>query len=312
MRKFGLFAAFMAMSLLAGCGQSDDPAKGNASKDKAGTDRVADNAVPGADGAAPSCPPELSKASGPDIVGIHLGISGAEAFAIAQCHAPSAKVKPEDSWLQLEAHGIKLKQQLVRLTAGVAHVCRQGDVQCMLSGKEWDQIDEEITIASPGVPGHEAVAGVWRTQNFVEGSQPVVNDMIAALIKKYGQPQSQRNYSPPEYPAPGRMEIYWQTDPSGAPMSEQNPNYNRCVGSVRPDGETTQQWSDGCGMSISASIDRSRTNPDLAASLKVGIMDQAKTYAYGEAIQQQLNQMDGARRQEELNKAKQSGSNVQL
>lgn len=311
MRKYGSVAAFVAVTLLAGCGQSDDASKNKTAKTEGDAAQMADNAVPGADG-APSCPPQMSKASGPDIVGIHLGIPGAEAVAIAQCHSPSAKLKPEDSWMQLETHGIKLKPQLVRLTAGVAHVCRQGDVQCMFRDKEWDQVDEQITIAAPGVPGHETVAGLWRTQNFAEGSQPAVTDMVAALIKKYGQPQSQRDYSPPQYPAPGRLEIYWQTDPSGAPMTEQNPNYSRCVGSVRADGETSQQWSGGCGLSISASVERSRTNPDLAANLKVGMMDQGKTFNYGEAIQQQLDRLDRERRKQELNNAKQSGSNVQL
>src|SRR3546814_10510760 len=60
---------------------------------------------------------------------------------------------------------------------------------CGFGSREWTHVDEVVTVATPGAPGHETAMVVWRSQNFREGGMPALQSVIDALVAKYGQPQ---------------------------------------------------------------------------------------------------------------------------
>lgn len=267
------------------------------------------------DGMPPAkCPAKPNTTlTGPDVVGLKLGMSHAEALNLVRCHMPDAgHIESEGSWLRdLNSYQVKLGPQVFTVQAGDSKPCNYNFERsisgrgCGAGGLTWDHIKESITVAAPGIPGRETVVSVWRQQQFKTGEMPPVAAAVESLVKKYGAPQYQQDNNNRSGYESGSVELRWASDMSGAPLTEPNPLYNQCL-----DGGTgaggSSRWTEGCGLNVFARVSKSGENPDLAREIQVGLMHQDKLYQFGIALQGELDAMEAARRGKELEGAKQA------
>lgn len=303
-RRFTVLLLVCALSVgLCACGKNAGPAgrPGAAPSPSSITASAKkDDGLPELD-----CPPAIrSKLAGPDINGMKLGLSYGEALALARCSQKDAVVTTENNFIQgLKLGTLKLGPQSFTVQSGDTSACKYGSYQamhaCGAGNQVWNHVAESVTVATPGVPGHETAAGIWRTQGYKPGEAPAVETVRQALIKKYGEPQLNHRYDDSRG---GELRMYWLDDPSGQPISAQNPLLRRCQ-TVSPKGDDSQSWSEACGLSISASIEFAPDNPLLVKAFSVGMMDQAKLFAYGDAMQAQIDAMERQRKQDELKAA---------
>jgi hypothetical protein len=249
---------------------------------------------------------QIAGACSPDIIGLRLGMARDTALNFVRCHSPQAELEFDDDWLKLELHGQELGTQVFTATQGT-RTCAEFDSQCAsrsrsLNRPEWSEISELIRVAAPGLPGKETVMGIWRTQGFKPGDAPTVEAATAALIKKYGEPQKRVTNG-------SNLYIYWQQDAKGAPVTERSTD--QCTG-ISPRPNESQSWSDACGLTILAEIEAAEDNDALVGALHVGMVDQHKLYAYGEAMQKELDDADAQRRAKETEQAERKGTNLGL
>ncbi len=297
------FAA--ALAFVSGCGGHDAaPAAG------------ADPAAPDASPAMPHCPVAVRKdLAGPDIVGLKLGMTLPEALGTARCAlGGDARVKPENQWLDhLDTYGVELGTQSFAVKKGESHPCNyQKEWQSCDGAIKWERVDEIVTVATPGAPGHEKAVAVWRVRNFRDGQMPPVQTIVDALVAKYGPPQRTQDSDQPNGYTAGYRELEWIQDRRGAPLADPNPLYRQCLGAVHAYGEQTDvQWKDGCGLNVWARISLSGKNPGLALEFDSAMVQQSDLYAHAEATQNALRQLGQARREAEVKNA-QAGSDVHL
>lgn len=213
-------------------------------------------------------------------------------------------------WLDnLQSHGIELGPQAFEAQHGETSECSYRSFsemqKCGFGNRVWDHVAERIVVAAPGLPGRETVVAVWRSQSFKDGEMPARETLVNALTQKYGPIQgraAQRDRS--EY-------LYWGEDAEGNPVSEGHPLYHHCVtNGVQPQGGAA--WREGCGINLSARIIFNPQNPDLVKEIHLGMIHQQNLWNYGEALQVELNDMEQKRRQEELNRAREAGGDIQL
>lgn len=260
------------------------------------------------------CPPRLAGTApdGPDIIGLRLGMSHADALALVRCHTKDeGHLDLPVRWFdRMETFGIGLGPQAISVMTGDTEECSFSsfsDMQrCGPGNRVWLHTAESITVATPGLPGKEAVVGIWRTQQFRENEMPPAEAVYAALMEKYGAPQGSHRQS-------DRHEVHtWDMTVNGEPLTAQHPVYHQCTNSgVRPRGTDSQSWTEGCGLSIKAMLIRSRTNADLVEEISVGMLDQQRLWDHQKAFEQGLRDIDAERRRQELDRAKDT-TNVQL
>jgi hypothetical protein len=319
MKRSGLhIAALTALALFtSACGGSD--ATGEPAAGAPGDSQVAKPTSAPAAGAdvglgKVKCPAKIRTAlTGPDIIGLKLGMSRDEALNVVRCHAKDAYIGFEDRWFEpssFNMHQTKLEKQVFLAQTGETSDCNyssfEGMQRCGAGGRQWDHVSEKIKVATPGVPGGETVVGVWRTQTFKEGETPAVDTVIAALTQKYGPFQRRTVKHVNNNIWSDRIELAWIRDADGAPLAEADPALGQCSGNVRARVDDGQVWRDGCGMSIAATLLAPRTNPAVVGEFSVGMMNQGDLYAYQEALQLQLDDIEAKRRAGELEKAQSS------
>lgn len=260
------------------------------------------------------CPAKIHKGlTGPDIIGLKLGMSRDEAVNVVRCHAKDAHIEFEDRWFDpysFKTHQTKLEKQVFIAQTGETSACNyssfEGMQKCGLGGRQWDHVSEKIKVATPGVPGEEKVVGVWRTQIYKEGETPAVETVVAALTKKYGPYQRRVVDRVNNNLWSDRIEIAWVSGVDGEPMSEANPIFLNCAVNVRARVDDGQVWQDGCGLNIAVTLLTPRTNPDVVGEFSVGMMNQSDLYAYQEEMQLRLDDIETQRRSDELESAKSS------
>lgn len=306
-------AALLAIAALVGCGPSVDASKPSAAQPapapavaKSDASARKDDALP-----APDCPARLETAlQGPDVVGLKLGMRRDAALNFARCLDRDTVLTFEANWLNgLKTYGIKLAPQAFSARTGEATACSYrnfSDMQkCGPGNRVWTHLAEEITVVSPGVPGEEKVAAIWRTQNFKAGAMPAGETTLQALVEKYGMPQVRRQQQDQW------IQLYWLKDPGGTPLAQNSRGAQMCQGILaRPEG--TQQWREGCGLTIAAQIDLARENPLLVKRLDIALTDQQALLELGTRLQNQLQELEAQRRLKELDTAKTSGAAVKL
>lgn len=306
----GRIAAVLAIALLlVACGKSGSP--GNqpaAAAAPASTERAGDG-LPEVD-----CPAKIgSKVDGPDIAGLKLGLTRDEALNLARCAQKNAVVVNEDRFFsELNTGAMKLGPQQFTVQSGETAECKYKsmvDMQaCGLGNRVWKHVDETVTVATPGVPGRETAVGIWRTQYYRPGEQPAADSVQQALIAKYGAPQRTQKNDGGNRPW---VQIWWLSDPSGQPISAQNPLATRCP-TINARGDVHQGWSEACGMTVAAMINLAPDNPLLVNELSVGMADQARLYAYGTAMQEEILALEQQRQQNELKAAQQGAAAPKL
>jgi len=295
--KLHLIAVSFAV-VVVGCGKKEAPAV--PSKAPAAQQRAA------AEPERPkvSCPAKPSNApAGPDVIGVRLGMAPAEALNVVQCESPQARITEVQAWVQgIQTHGQKLGTQMISAKSGDAVPCDWKktsivDAERCQNGVVWKRVSELVTIATPGAPGQEQVQGLWRTQRFAEGQAPTVAAAIAALQAKYGSGGLRTKDNAP-VTEPIRLD--WVRDAAGQTLSPEQPRYRACAHNITAWADGSQRWTADCGLSVAAAVVRSRTNPELASEVHVGVADQSKLMAVTEGLQAALDAMDAERKQREL------------
>ena len=272
-------------------------------------DELEEAAMAGPDGPAPlRCPAKVRKElSGPDIIGLRLGMTLPEAMATTRCSlGEEAVVTEENRWLdRLDTNGVALGTQFFTVEKGSYRPCNFASEWQECRGKfKWEHTDEIVRVATPGVPGKETAMVVWRTQKFRDGQMPSVDATLEALAAKYGPPQVREISDSPRGYSAGTRDLQWVYDRSGNPLSEANPLFGRCRNGVYAGGENTgASWTDGCGLNISARVVLSGNNPGLVMELHTAMIQQSTTYAYIEGMQAELQRIGNARREAEVKEA---------
>lgn len=316
MRPSIVLLLIAAAGLLGGCGADDG---GGAAA--AAPVRAAHAGTPADDAGGlppPDCPAEVDPSlPGPDIAGLRLGMARADALNAVRCRLKDVDhIEFADRWLpRLQSYAVELGPQAFTARSGDTEPCvyrSYSDMQrCGAGNKVWTHVDESITVAAPGIPGRETVVGIWRTQNFREGGMPAETAVIAALTEKYGPPQEQQKNDQARGHRGGWAQLRWVNDPAGSPMSRQNPLYHDCSRGAAARGSEGQAWRAGCGLSITAWITRSASNPSLVQELSIGMLHMENLWNYGTALQAELDGIEQARRQKEVQRASNT-ANVDL
>lgn len=299
----GLLLPLLA-ALLAACGKAPPPAPAA----PAARATVAAATTP-AGLAQARCPAKVDSAlSGPDIVGLKIGMTAADALNAVRCRQPDAVLVFQDRWIQqLNSYGLRLGHQSLEARSGDHEACGvksfSDGLRCGEGGRVWKFVGESVFVATPGVPGRETVQGIWRVQRFRDGELPPADAVLKALIDKYGAPQQQQR------DAAGNAYLYWVRDPQGQPLAPAR--VAACAG-VQARGDAAQRWSEGCGVTVAAQLQAPRDNPALAREVHVGLLNQQQLIDYGRRLQDELVALDKARRAQELDKAAQAAGGVKL
>lgn len=313
-RSAGVRCAAFAVLALAGCGSGDPQADGAGEAKAAAPDAGVATAAGDGD-VALRCPPEVrDDLAGPDVLGVRLGMTHAEALATVRCAlGADAPVKTEARWFdRLDTNGIELGPQAFTVQQGESKPCdyQRNWQGCGFGNREWIHVEDVVTVATPGAPGHETAMVVWRSQNFREGAMPALQSVIDALVAKYGEPQHVEQSDKRWSNTSGWHELRWMRDRRGAPLADPNPLFRQCWSGAAParrtkggDGGTQVSWSDGCGLTIRAKAFLSGQNPGLVVDLNVAMVQQGDLYDHAEATQATLQQLGRARREAEVERA---------
>lgn len=291
---------------LASCGSETDKGR---NRDAAGVSTIASNITDDCSNTAPA------QTRG-DVIGVHPGQSVEKVAEVLKCNGGLVDIGFGEDLYGLPAEPIKFRekivatsgtpcefdpQQWIRQQGGGSYSCRKADFE---SSRYFENRNERLLVALVGMPGEETVAGVWRTREYAEDDSPVVEDAVASLTGKYGEPHIRENRGRGE-------ELIWIFDLQGRPMSEANPAYNRCRG-IAANQEQRQSWTSDCGLTIEALVERQRSNNLLAAAIHVGSVDQAALFAGVEAMRQGIARAQQQQQQSEVDAARSNNGGVEL
>jgi hypothetical protein len=158
-------------------------------------------------------------------------------------------------------------------------------------------------VGTLGMPGEERVISVAREEWFEADRQPTVASVLQALAGKYGPPVRTMDS--------GAVQLLgWSHDAQGRRLAEGAPLYAVCRGNPSPDAPTN--LLPDCGLTIEAAVHVSPSNPGLAQSLQVSIVDQARVWAVHEATTQGLERQEAARRADQVKDAAKTATAPQL
>jgi hypothetical protein len=301
-----LLAAWIAAAALTACGDAGPTKPALPAKTVAKAPDKPSDGLP-----EPKCPGKVDAAlAGPDVVGLKLGMSRADALNFARCLNKEAFVAFEGAWIQgLRTFGIKLAPQAFSTYVGDSRPCKYNSMdemqKCGAGNRAWPHVAEKITVVSPGVPGREKVMAIWREQHFKTGEMPTAEALLPALVQKYGPPQITQQ-QPNQW-----LRLDWLQDASGTPIQQGSRSHGNCR-SIGARAQDSHSWSDGCGMTITAMVMLSRENPLLAKELNIGLMHQQALFTLGRSLQTELQAMEQQRRQQEAEQGKTASDNVKL
>lgn len=257
------------------------------------------------------CPARVDSAlTGPDIVGLKLGMAAADALNAVRCRQPDAALMFQNSWVMgVKTFGLQLERQTVEARSGDTEPCGARSfadgLRCGAGGKVWKFVSEIVYVATPGVPGKETVRGIWRTQRFKDGQMPPADAVLKALSDKYGPPQRVQR------PGDGSSHLYWVSDLAGKPLPAGDKRIDGC-GGVQARSDSSHRWTEGCGMTIAAQVQPPRNNPQLVQEVHVGMLHQQQTADFVKGFEADLAALDKNRRAQELDKAKSAAAGVKL
>lgn len=133
-------------------------------------------------------------AAGPDVIGVHPGMSQAEAVAAMQRHNPKLTTYSRP--------GPSAIVPGVEFTDGINARTSNGDE------------DVQLSVAMP--PNPKTVWGIRRTVNYAPDARPTVANIIAALRQKYGKEDgSLANPLAAQQAGVEMMDAFWVFDDAG-------------------------------------------------------------------------------------------------
>ena len=322
MRVVPWMFAFMAFALI-GCDKPNDtPSKVAAAKSKPAGQGTATAAQVAKEARADvSCPakyksaPRASGAPVDDVLGVRPGLSYDEALNAVLCThdllVPQADI----------TRGFNIKTQGQKLRQGFGARFAEPRVEWSAKRAKIESMDEIVArsgnaarqdmkpgqakwfVGTMGLPGQERVINLARDEWFEAGANPTIASVELALATKYGKPTKRQNSN-------GQRYFTWSYDPANRQITETSPLFNRCGGSASPGAGVN--LSPDCGTVVSALILPLRENPDLAASMQVGVVNQAGGYELVTATEQGLQQAEQQRRAQETAKAAKSAAAPKL
>jgi hypothetical protein len=256
-----------------------------------------------------------SKAPVDDVLGVRPGLTYEEAANLVLCSHDLMVVQADGRGFQIKTYGETLRQGFSARLAQprVEKTSKQimQEMQDYTIGRSGNRVNEDMKpgeskwyVGTIGLPGKERVINVAREEWFAEGRNPTMASVEQALLKKYGTPT--RNQ-----PSSGQQKyITWAYDTFGRPITETSPLFNQCTGVADPDGGAN--FSPDCGEVISATIFSMPDNPALSRFFQVGVVDQAGGYEALTATEQGLQQMDAARKAQQVKEAAKNSDSPQL
>ncbi|MEJ1962317.1 MAG: hypothetical protein WDO56_12545 [Gammaproteobacteria bacterium] len=255
------------------------------------------------------------KAPVDDVLGVRPGMTYEEAANVVLCSHDLMVVQPDSRGFQIQTYGATLRQGFTGRIAQprVEKTSRQimQEMQDNAISRGGNRVNEDMKpgeskwyVATIGLPGKERVINAAREEWFAEGRNPTVESVEQALLKKYGPPT--RN----QPSAGGQKYITWSYDPLGRQITETSPLFNRCTGVADPDGGSN--FSPDCGEVITATIFSMPDNPGLSRFFQVGVVDQAGGYEAITATEQGLQQLDAARKAQQVQEASKNADSPKL
>jgi len=312
--------ALVAASLvLASCGERSEPADPQSPAAPAQATARPDTArgeTAAAEAPASSTAIDCSKVdkadSDRDILGLTLGMSFDEAERVMRCIDQGLEFEVGKTWHVDKTLGVETRQ-LARVTDGVKCSGRElvmGGSDCQdlrVSGfYPRKQFSRQVYAAFNGLPGVEVLGAVWRTRLYAEGEKPPVEDLVAALQAKYGEPN---------FTGEGRRGerlMGWVYDQRGRPMSPARQEFQTCSQGVQPGFAGSHRWSAACSFGLHVLIKPNYQNPLVVDELSASMMDQGAFMQATEAFEAALAAHQKARQQAELEAARDNAPAAEL
>ena len=259
-----------------------------------------------------SCPAKIKsapRASGApidDVLGVRPGLSYDQALNAVLCtHDLLVAQVDITRGFTIQTHGQKLRQGFgtrfaeprVEWSAKRAKIESMDDIVARSGNAARQDMkpgQAKWYVGTMGLPGQERVINLARDEWFEAGANPTIASVEQALANKYGKPTKRQNSN-------GQRYFTWSYDPANRQITETSPLFNRCSGSASPNAGVNLSLD--CGTVVSALIYPLRDNPDLAASMQVGVVNQAGGYELVTATEQGLQQAEQQRRAQETAKA---------
>ena len=259
-----------------------------------------------------SCPAKIKsapRASGApidDVLGVRPGLSYDEALNAVLCtHDLLVAQVDITRGFTIQTHGQKLRQGFGARSAEprLEWDAKRAQKEAMesITARSGNAVRPDMKpgqtkwfVGTIGLPGQERVINLARDEWFEAGANPTIASVEQALATKYGKPTKRQNSN-------GQRYFTWSYDPANRQITETSPLFNRCSGSASPNAGVN--LSPDCGTVVSALIYPLRDNPDLAASMQVGVVNQAGGYELVTATEQGLQQAEQQRRAQETAKA---------
>lgn len=314
-------AGLLVAIALVGCGGDDDdlglpdPSSGRRGGEELKTaEEVAEAAREDLD-----CPADVdtpARAEGApvdDVVGVRPGLSFDEARNLVLCSDEMLVAQEGGRAFNIQTYGATLRHGFTARYAEAEKSSEQimKEMQDDFMARSGNAVRQDMQpgqakwyVATMGLPGQERVIAVAREEWFAEGKNPTVDSVVQAVIGKYGPPglNQEQNY--------GHRWVRWTYDPRGRPVTETSPLYSQCQGISSPDGGTS--FSPDCGLVVEARVQPLQSNPQLAQSLQVGVIDQAVGYQAIVSTEQALQAGDAARKAREVSEAAESADAPKL
>ena len=256
-----------------------------------------------------------AKAPIDDVLGVRPGMTYEEAANIVMCTHDLMVVQPDGRGFQIQTFGAQLRQGFAARLAQprIEKTSKQimQEMQDSAFARSGNRVNEDMKpgdskwyVGTIGLPGKERVINVAREEWFAEGRNPTSDSVEQALLKKYGTPTRK----PPA--AAGTRYITWSYDPLGRQITETSPLFNRCSGVADPDGGAN--FSPDCGEVIMAQIYPMPENPALSRFFQVGVVDQAGGYEGLTGTEHALQQLDAARKAQQVQDAAKNADSPKL
>lgn len=303
-----LALAGLAAASLAACGkETSEPAAPAASRPapsgNASAEQVAAEGRKGLDCPADlDTPPRAARAPVDDVVGVRPGLSYEEARNLVLCTDELLVISDGARGFNIKTYGATIRQGFgARFAEPRVHKTSReimNEMQDDFMARSGNSVRQDMKpgqakwhVTTMGTPGHERVIAAAREEWFAEGRNPTMEGVSQALIEKYGTPTRRQIQ-------PHMIQLTWIHDPAGRFVAETGPLANACTPMSDPDGGAS--FSPDCGIVVSARVNPSKDNPQLAQSLQVGVADQAGGYQLLVETEQALEAQEMRRRQQQV------------
>lgn len=292
MKRALFWAVLLSIALVAGC--SKKPDGGRATESTSGVPEIAKANCP----ATFAFPKRSAGTPVDDILDMRQGATLSDAMLFLRCRSGAHSVFTEENrGIIQDPHGQRFRQ-VVTATDGVARTRPYDYAKAMMSGEkgtpQFDFVTEKVMFWSLGLQDKEIVWGIWRSQFFKPGEQPAAGQLAEQLSAKYGQPNFVREEN-------RATRFAWIYDSSGL-LLPQSSIWGGCFNlGMQIDGGHAVDGR--CGLTVEANVAKA-SNPLLADSVSVAVIDQDKYLAATKDFEQVLAAAQAQQQSSEASKAK--------